>query len=209
MNVAKHQKASQESDYTSIEGSQSHPVQRKQDTMTLVPPGAAAMQHHVLQTAPQPRPPHAWTQDPNFLPQTHDYVNLPSEECVSIAKAVLTPKEPKTPRATPRSYIPQRRAASMETDKVISRGKPDYANLPKILCSTEEGEDDTSNRIDMEIQKEATEPATLSERDGQQNTLKHVPFDPFLKCLYCNRMFRYGEIQKYKKHVLTCTESSS
>jgi len=204
VNVAKHLKALQESDYMYIEGFRSHPIQRKQERHndTLVPPGAAAVQHNVLRTAPQPRSPPAWSQDPKYYSELHDYVNLPSEECVSIAKAVPTPKEPKTPRATPRSLIPQRRAA-------ISRKKSDYAGLPEILCSTEGGEDDISNRIDMEIQKEGTELAISSERDGQQNTLKHVPFDPFLKCLYCNRMFRYGEIQKYKKHVLTCTESSS
>ena len=211
VNVAKHQKASQESDYMYIEGLPSHPVQKKQERHndTLVPPGEAAVQHNVLQTAPQPRPPPAWTQDPKFYSRTHDYVNLTPEECVSIAKAVPTPKEAKKPHATPRSHKPQRRAASMETDQVISRKKSDYASLPQILCSTEGGEGDISNMIDMEIQKEATELATSPERDARRNTLKHVPFDPYLKCLYCNRMFRYGEIQKYKKHVLTCTESSS
>ena len=131
--------------------------------------------------------------------ETHDYVNLPPEKSVRIIPAVPTPKEPKKPQATPRSYT-----ASVETDGVISRRKSDYSNLPKILHSSEGDED---NCIEMEIQ-DAIELATSSEQDAQRDTLKHVPFDPFLKCLYCNRMFRYGEIQKYKKHVLTCTESS-
>jgi len=211
VNVAKNQKASEESDYMYIEGLPSHPVQKKQERHndTLVPPGAAAVQHNVLRTAPQPRPPPVWTRNPKFYSKTHGYVNLPSEECVTITQAFPTPKEAKRPHATPRSSKPQRHAASMETDQVISRRKSDYASLPEILCSTEGGEDDISNRIGMEIQAEATELATSSERDARQKTLKHVPFDPFLKCLYCNRMFRYGEIQKYKKHVLTCTESSS
>ena len=165
MNVAKHQKASQESDYMYVEELPSHPVQKKQERHndTLVPSGAAAVQHNVLRTAPQPRPPPAWTQDPKFYSKTHDYVNLPPEECVSIAKAVPTPTEFKKPHATPRSHKPQHCAASMETDQVISRRKSYYASLPEILYSTEGGEDDISNRIDMEIQAEATELATSPE----------------------------------------------
>ena len=32
-------------------------------------------------------------------------------------------------------------------------------------------------------------------------TLEHVPFDPNLTCPYCQKVFRKGEIQKFKRHV--------
>ena len=88
----------------------------------------------------------------------------------------------------------------MCSDRVISRRTSDYASLPEILCSTEEGESDISNRIDMEIQKEATELATSPERDARRNTLKYVPFDPFLKLLQHNvSIWRDTKVQE------TCT----
>ena len=209
---AKHQRASQEeSDYMYIDGSQSVQVKQEKHNHSLVPPEVTAKHHHAALTAPQPRHSPICTQDPALLSKTHDYVNLPPEECVDIAKTVPAPKGSKKPHAAPRSNIAQRRAASMDTDKATSRRKSssDHASLPEHLHGSEGSDDDISNSIDTEIQHEATEVAASSERDARRNTLKNVPFDPFLKCLYCNRMFRYGEIQKYKKHVLTCTESSS
>ena len=32
-------------------------------------------------------------------------------------------------------------------------------------------------------------------------TLEHVPFDPNLSCPYCQKVFRKGEIQKFKRQV--------
>ena len=41
-----------------------------------------------------------------------------------------------------------------------------------------------------------------SYRDREfQMTLEHVPFDPNLTCPYCQKVFRKGQIQKFKKHV--------
>ena len=41
-----------------------------------------------------------------------------------------------------------------------------------------------------------------SYRDREfQMTLEHVPRDPNLTCPYCQKVFRKGEIQKFRKHV--------
>ena len=42
----------------------------------------------------------------------------------------------------------------------------------------------------------------------RQMTLEHVPFDPNLTCPYCQKVFRKGEIQKFKRHVATCKGST-
>ena len=42
----------------------------------------------------------------------------------------------------------------------------------------------------------------------RQMTLEHVPFDPNLTCPYCQKVFRKGEIQKFKRHVATCKGSA-
>ena len=39
---------------------------------------------------------------------------------------------------------------------------------------------------------------------AHQPTMQHVPYDPNLVCIYCNKPFRMGEIQKYRHHVEAC-----
>ena len=40
-------------------------------------------------------------------------------------------------------------------------------------------------------------------------TLEHVPYDPNLTCPYCQKVFRKGEIQKFKRHVASCKGSTA
>ena len=47
----------------------------------------------------------------------------------------------------------------------------------------------------------------VAEERARQPTMQHVPYDPNLVCVYCNKQFRIGEIQKYKHHVETCNGS--
>ena len=42
-----------------------------------------------------------------------------------------------------------------------------------------------------------------------QMTLEHVPHDPNLTCPYCQKVFRKGEIQKFKRHVASCKGSAA
>ena len=63
---------------------------------------------------------------------------------------------------------------------------------------------DISNGIDDDIRSNAAEVIEIG-RGEKRLTLTSIPFDPFLECLYCNQKFRYGEIQKYRKHVNECS----
>ena len=69
-------------------------------------------------------------------------------------------------------------------------------------------EEDISTRIDEDIRRKAAEVMEAG-RDERRYTLTTIPFDPFLECLYCNQQFRYGEIQKYRKHVISCSGGST
>jgi len=41
----------------------------------------------------------------------------------------------------------------------------------------------------------------VGDESSRQLTMHHIPYDPNLTCPMCNKRFRIGEIQKYRKHV--------
>ncbi len=65
--------------------------------------------------------------------------------------------------------------------------------------------------IDLEIHQEALKIAKQTAAENELMSVTEegdqVPFDPNLVCFKCGRQFRLGEIQKYKKHVSSCSSA--
>ena len=67
-------------------------------------------------------------------------------------------------------------------------------------------ENPLQKEVDDEIHQQAAQ--VIQEVSGGRrnaNTDPRRPFDPNLVCPMCRKKFRIGEIQKFKKHVSTCT----
>ena len=67
-------------------------------------------------------------------------------------------------------------------------------------------ENPLQKELDDEIHQQAAD--VIQEVSGGRRNVKtdcQRPFDPNLICPMCKRQFRIGEIQKFKKHVNTCT----
>ena len=133
-----------------------------------------------------------------------EYVNFevgpsrPSSSHSPVQSSVEGSRMLKAPKPAPRS-------ANLD----VGRGGPllpasDTQQPTKLNVLSEEyakRQQDISNVIDEDVRSKAAEIG----RGERQLTLTSIPFDPFLECLYCNQKFRYGEIQKYRKHVNECT----
>ena len=150
---------------------------------------------------------HLDTSDPRLKSKDADYVNSdmiqpPPRPQVALQSNMDQKHHLKPPKASPR-------AASLDA----GRGGP-LINIPEshqptsmpATVNTERG-NDISERLEDDIHNEAAEVAEWG-RDERTLTLTSIPFDPFLECLYCNQRFRYGEIQKYRKHVNGCSGGS-
>ena len=136
------------------------------------------------------------------------YVNLPPVSAASSrgrgkAQSPVEVPHHKSPKPTPRtiSFDPDRRGSAGITPDPHRQ----TVSMPAVVSG--EQESDISNDIDEDI-REAAEVVRVG-RDKRTYTLTSIPFDPFLECLYCNIKFRYGEIQKYRKHVGSCTGGSA
>ena len=137
-----------------------------------------------------------------------DYVNfevVPSRQSHSQSSAqspVEGSRMLKAPKPAPRSasldvgkggpLLPA--SDTQQPTSMPSEMDPEYAKRQQ----------DISNGIDDDIRSKAAEVIEIG-RDERRLTLTSIPFDPFLECLYCNQRFRYGEIQKYRKHVNECS----
>lgn len=67
-------------------------------------------------------------------------------------------------------------------------------------------ENPLQKELDSEIHQQAIE--VIQQVDGSRHVVKtdlQRPFDPNLVCPMCRRQFRIGEIQKFRRHVNTCT----
>ena len=76
--------------------------------------------------------------------------------------------------------------------------------------STAQYENPLQKELDDEIHQQAAQ--VIQEVSGGRRGVKtdiQRPFDPNLVCPMCRRKFRIGEIQKFKKHVSTCTGTES
>ena len=72
--------------------------------------------------------------------------------------------------------------------------------------STAQFENPLQKELDDEIHQQAAEVIQEVSRGRQQvKTDIQRPFDPTLVCPMCRRQFRIGEIQKFRRHVNTCT----
>ena len=71
-----------------------------------------------------------------------------------------------------------------------------------IKVDTGQEDDYLMLELSSDIQVNAEMIRGYRARDREfQMTLEHVPFDPNLTCPYCQKVFRKGEIQKFKRHV--------
>ena len=114
----------------------------------------------------------------------HDYINFPP-----ILPSSL-PKPSQSPVDEPITLKPP-----LPTPRLTMRDLHQSVSLPFGLGEEVEKKHD-HNIFEM------------PEIDGSENVVEAQEdkvYDPFLECLYCNQKFRYGEIQKYRKHVNECT----
>ena len=146
------------------------------------------------------------TDNPALISKTREYVNMPPT--IAPVRNSDTPPapSPKKPQATPRQIpgIHQSQSAIIDRDRSSStKISQDTVSFPDVV--SDEKDEDISSDIDTMIQHEATEVASATDRDRRESVLGTAPYDPYLRCAFCDKMFRHGEIQKYKKHVETCT----
>ena len=90
---------------------------------------------------------------------------------------------------------------SHEEEKCQSESSPSQLEDSVALF-----ENPLQKKLDAEIHQEAAE--VIHEVSGgtfDASTDRRRPYDPNLVCPMCRRRFRIGEIQKFRRHVNTCT----
>ena len=66
-----------------------------------------------------------------------------------------------------------------------------------------------SQGVDSEAQEAAEDLQSRAKYDDSASESAELPpLDPNLTCFYCNKQFRFGEIQKFKRHVKSCSTSA-
>ena len=90
--------------------------------------------------------------------------------------------------------------ATAESSSEHKSDTSDVAENPLI-----EGIDKDMIEAQHVIEKMYVEPADTIEGAGPDDSFE-IPFDPNLVCPKCGRQFRRGEIQKLRKHHITCQE---
>ena len=81
-----------------------------------------------------------------------------------------------------------------------------HSETANVEDSITQYENPLQKELDDEIHQQAAD--VIQEVSGGRRNVKtdhQRPFDPNLVCPMCRRQFRIGEIQKFKKHVNTCT----
>ena len=79
----------------------------------------------------------------------------------------------------------------------------------RLEDSFKQFENPLQREVDDEIHQHAAE--VIQEVSGRRQEAKtdpKRPFDPNLVCPMCRKQFRIGEIQKFRRHVNTCTGTS-
>ena len=140
-------------------------------------------------------------------PKTLDYVNLLPDVAYTVppksqGEMYLDQyRVPKPPKPSPRSTGVD---TGRDTSPLPPSNTPKTTSIPERDSYTDENGALDNCKIGDDIRQEGAEINVATGRDERRFTLSEIPFDPFLDCLYCNQKFRYGEIQKYRKHVNTC-----
>ena len=81
-----------------------------------------------------------------------------------------------------------------------------HSERANVEDSITQYENPLQKELDDEIHQQAAD--VIQEVSGGRRNMKtdhQRPFDPNLVCPMCRRQFQIGEIQKFKKHVNTCT----
>lgn len=143
------------------------------------------------------------------LQQANDAPLLSPLEAVSEISRKPLHTEPsmeyETERVVPESSC-QPLPDPVEESSVRQQDVPNKA--ANIEDSIAQYENPLQKELDDEIHQQAAE--VMQEVGGGRRNVKtncQRPFDPNLVCPMCRRQFRIGEIQKFKKHVSTCTGS--
>ena len=136
--------------------------------------------------------------DPALKSQQLDYVNLPLGEGY-VNYTVPHTSEGQTSYRVPKPTKASLRSASMgtasDTSLLPPSNTPKTTSMPELHSYTDERDG---------ICQEAVEVVATGDERHDRFTSSETPF---LECLYCYQGFGYGEIQEYRKHVNTCTES--
>ena len=128
--------------------------------------------------------------------------------------ATLKPIQNNGPVNAPRNdqpCNPQARLVSNTPggDQVPQQSAEHYHEIEdnrQLEDSTAQYENPLQKELDDEIHQQAAD--VIQEVSGGRREIKtdnQRPFDPNLVCPMCRRQFRIGEIQKFKKHVNSCT----
>lgn len=72
--------------------------------------------------------------------------------------------------------------------------------------SSDGGEEEGPGIVTREVQQMAERVVQETSSNREIKTDVHKPFDPNLVCPICNKQFRIGEIQKFKRHVKKCAK---
>ena len=192
--------------------------------------GNVAESQQIIISAPLPVIPHTsdTASTPQSLPDQYCKTVTPEmlidNSALQQAKDAVTPLPPLEAETEPK---PLHLESSTESDEhelehVISESShqpfPDpvdqsndsqqdiHYEATNIEDSMAQYENPLQKELDDEIHQQAAQ--VIQEVSGGRrnaNTDPRRPFDPNLVCPMCRRKFRIGEIQKFKKHVSTCT----
>ena len=123
----------------------------------------------------------------------------PPEQLQAITYAAQYPTNPPLVKAVPESTgcIPQQTPSEQNTDIVCKNSEPN-------------GDEVLMRNLRDDIQDTA---AGVEESDRVGDTgllasgLPSLPQDPNLVCVVCNKVYKIGQIQHFKRHVKSCTGS--
>ena len=149
--------------------------------------------------------PHQLVDKPVLQETTDTYnSNLPPSSEAKFSPKLLDRKPMTEPNGQEVEYVASGSSSqSLDSESSDRRRDVETANVEDSITQYE---NPLQKELDDEIHLQAAE--VIQEVSGGRRNVKtdnQRPFDPNLVCPMCRRQFRIGEIQKFKKHVNTCT----
>ena len=197
--------------------------------------GSVAESQQIIISAPLPVIPRTKCSDPASAPQSlpnqcgkivTPETLVDNYSALQQAKDAVTPLPPSEAETAPKPlhFKSLTESDEIELEHVVSESShkpfPDHDPVGQsndsqqdihyeasdIEDSMAQYENPLQKEVDDEIHQQAAQ--VIQEVSGGRrnaNTDPRRPFDPNLVCPMCRKKFRIGEIQKFKKHVSTCT----
>ena len=152
--------------------------------------------------------PHQLVDKPVLQETTHTYnSHLPPSSEAEISPKLLNGKLITDPNGQGVEYVaPGSSSQSLPDPDSESSDRQRDVEMANVEDSITQYENPLQKELDDEIHLQAAK--VIQEVSGGKRNMKtdnQRPFDPNLVCPMCRRQFRIGEIQKFKKHVNTCT----